>query len=111
MTIPSASSPKTPGCVLKPGETVSDNFEPSRRFIVFASGAITGAITLWGIPREVLEDDDITDKSTYWSELEPGFQITSTDKAGAFDALSGFVVQARAANADAARYLFWSHAY
>ena len=110
MGIEYASSIEIPGCVLMPNEDTSRNFKPSRRFIVFASGTITGSITLYGIPSVILEDEDISDKSTYWSELEPSFEITDSDKAGAFDTMRGIVVQARAENADAARYLFWGYA-
>ena len=111
MSIDYATSAETPGCVLMPDEDESRNFTPERRFIVFASGAIVGAITLYAIPSVILEDDDITDKSTYWTELEPGFEITDSDKTAAFDVMPGLVVQARAASADPARYLFWGYAY
>ena len=111
MSIEYATSADTPGCVLKPNEDTSENFTPSRRFVVFASGEITGTITVYGIPSVILEDDDISDKTTYWTELEPGFEITSTDKTGAFDCMPGLVVQVRAENMDAARYLFWGYAY
>ena len=93
MSIDYASSVETPGCVLMPNEDTSRNFEPSRRFVVLVSGTMTGNITLHGIPSAILEDDDITDKTTYWTELEPGFEITSTDKTGAFDCMPGLVVQ------------------
>ena len=110
MAIEYASSIEIPGCVLKPDEDTSRNFMPNRQFLVFVSGTMTGSITLYGIPSVILEDDDISDKSTYWTELEPTYDITDTDKAFSFNSMPGIVVQARAENSDAARYLFWGYA-
>lgn len=111
MSIEYATSADTPGCVLKPNEDTSENFTPSRRFVVLVSGTMTGNITLHGIPSAILEDDDITDKTTYWTELGPGFAITDADKLSGYDCMPGTVIQARAENMDAARYLFWGYAY
>ena len=106
-----ASSPSTPGCVLKPGDTESRQFTPSGHFIVFLSGTLTNEIVVCGIPQQILEDDDIADFDPYWEILEPGLILSKNNMNAGFVAYKGITVDLRGMTADDACYAFWGYAY
>ena len=109
MALEYAERLSAPGCILKPGDTTSQRFTPQGYFLLMVSGAMTGNIRVYGIPVAILEDSDIPDKSSYWTELESGLEITNSSKTAGFFCPRGVVCELRASVGDSARYVLWDY--
>ena len=109
MAIEYAGGASTPGCILKPGDTTSQRFTPQGFFTLLVSGTMTGNMKVFCLPVEVLNDDDISDKTSYWTELESGLEITNSGKTAGFFCPRDAVCEVRATIGDPARYVFWSY--
>lgn len=106
-----SESPDRPGCILRPSDTTSQRFRPDGYFLLLVSGTVTGGITVWGIPTAILNDDTITDKSSYWTQLENGFELTNDIKTAGFQCPPGITCELRAENGDAGRYAIWGYGH
>lgn len=109
MALEYAENLTTPGCILKPGETLSQRFAPQGYFLLMVSGTMTGAITVWGIPTALLKDASLSDKSAYWTELDPNLRLVSSAKTAGFFCPRGVTCEVRASVGDGARYVLWDY--
>lgn len=110
MSVPYAAEEHLPGIILKPTDTVSKRFTPKGSFVLFASGTVTGTLKVFGIPTVILEDDDITDKSSYWTDLEASDPLANSDKVASYRCTDGLTVEVRPSAASTC-YLLWGYMY
>jgi len=104
------SSPETPGIILKPTDTESEQFKPEGSFLLFVSGPVAGMLDVYGIPTAVLEDDDITDKTNFWTPLEAGDSLDNTDKVASYKCTNGLTIEVRPSQASTC-YVYWGYAH
>jgi len=110
MAVPYISSPETPGIILKPTDTEAQHFKPEGEFILFASGPVAGTLGVFGIPTAILEDPDISDKSSFWTELEADDTLDNSDKIASYKCTNGLTVEVRPSAASTC-YLHWGYAH
>lgn len=95
--------------IMNPGDEKSEQFKPTGKFLLIANGPLETTIRVFGIPKFVLDDEKISDKSEYWTELDPAESLSKTQKTARLDCITGLVCELRA-DAAITCYVIWDHA-